>query len=264
MPTNSPQFVHSFLAHKDGTTSASFSPDGSTLATGGYDCLVRLWEVGTWQEKQILPGHRRGHVAYAPDGYWLISGGLHKDAVIFDAKTWEVEATLEDVSGVWGIAIGPEGCPVIIIEPDGYSEEGQWKPLELWDAQEWRLIKTVGIGTEDVYSAAYAPDGKSVAVTTYGGMVGVWNADFTIKTSEFSAHDKAAWGMAFAPDEKTLATGGADKIVRLWDTSTWKMLHELAPVPIQQSNSVLCVTFSSDGQWLAAGNLDGNLSIWHL
>jgi WD40 repeat protein len=53
-----------------------FSPDGKTLATGGHDHVVKLWNVSTRQEVATLRGHE-GNVhslAFSPDGTILASG----------------------------------------------------------------------------------------------------------------------------------------------------------------------------------------------
>ena len=52
------------------------APDGRTLATGGLDQVVKLWDVGSGQEAEGLRGHssRITSLAYAPDGKTLASG----------------------------------------------------------------------------------------------------------------------------------------------------------------------------------------------
>lgn len=105
------------LAHEGGTTSVSFSPDGSTLVTGGYDCSIRLWDALTGDERLSLAGHRRGHVAFSPDGAWLISGGLHAEAQVIETATWQVQHLLEATGSIWDVAFTlvnrrPLGCTV--------------------------------------------------------------------------------------------------------------------------------------------------------
>ena len=52
-------------------TSAAFSPDGATLAGGGWgDARLHLWEAATGEELKVFPkiGEDIRSVAFAPDG----------------------------------------------------------------------------------------------------------------------------------------------------------------------------------------------------
>ena len=57
-------------------SSVAYSPNGDTLAGGGANHIVRLWDADTGGPKRILEGHTEGvrSVAYSPDGSLLASG----------------------------------------------------------------------------------------------------------------------------------------------------------------------------------------------
>lgn len=66
--------------------------------------------------------------------------------------------------------------------------------------------------------------------------------------------------VAFSPDGKTLATGAHDMIVRLWDTSTWKLKQELPP----HKGNLLALAFSPDSKLLAASDAAGVVRMYEL
>src|SRR5689334_19691821 len=71
-------------------------------------------------------------------------------------------------------------------------------------------------------------------------------------------HDGIVRPVAFAPDGKTLATGGYDRKVKLWDTAGEKKQEWTVKHPL------LALAFSPDGKHLAAGTHQGELSVFEV
>ncbi len=62
--------------HAGQVLAVAYAPDRATLATGGSDGTVRIWDARTGQQQHQLTGHTGGvrSVAYAPDGATLATG----------------------------------------------------------------------------------------------------------------------------------------------------------------------------------------------
>ena len=70
-------------------------------------------------------------------------------------------------------------------------------------------------------------------------------------------HTGFVHSITFSADGTTIASGSADRTVKLWEVATgkWRMLG-------MQLDTVYSVAFSPDGKTVASGNVDGTINLW--
>jgi serine/threonine protein kinase/tetratricopeptide (TPR) repeat protein len=128
----------------------------------------------------------------------------------------------------------------------------------LWDVSRGTTAVTMRVG-KPVTAVAFTLDGNRLLIAA-GNEVGIWDIKNGEAISTFIAHEGQVRSLALSPDGKLLATGGTDKLIKLWNTSEWSETARM----IGHMEQVNHVVFSTDGTHLASASNDKTARIWNM
>jgi WD40 repeat protein len=136
--------------------SVAFSPDGKTIASGGFDGAITLWDARTGKEQRRIRGPFINilDLEFSPDGKRLACGSAN-------SAIWDV-ATGEKLTGLVGY---PKPVASLTFSPDGKRLiTGGWdRTVRIWDSRTGVQLLLLGTLKNRVGSVAVSSDGKSIA-----------------------------------------------------------------------------------------------------
>jgi WD40 repeat protein len=242
------------ISERSNYLGAAFSPDGTMLATAGYDGTVRLRSTATGKEELRLAGptSTSAVLSFAPDGRTL-AVGRSRTLSLWNLPTGE-EFRFHDAKSqdVFSLAFSPDGKTLV----SGSYYEGI---VRLWGVETrkelHRFPKEFGVRT-----VAVTPDGKILA---YGGEAGVIHLCDVKKRKEVSQlrAEYNIFTIAFSPDGKTVAASAGlfrQRKTRLWDIAAG---GELLTFP-RHEQRIDSVTFSTDGETVVTSSVDQTIRVW--
>jgi WD40 repeat protein len=264
--------VTSIQAHSSHAGSLAFNPEGTLLASEGCsqvdegrcsEAEIILWSTENYQQVgEPLLGQvsEANNLAFSPDGRLLASGGCA--AYELSACTqgeillWDVERRTQlgvpiraHTSWVTDLAFSPDGHLLASISGNG--------DILLWEVAQEQLtgpLLTFGTDYGVINHLEFSPDGKTLI--TDG--VALWDVMSGQIMREFVGHQDTVYAVAFSPDGKLIATGGADKSIIVWDTESGRAINTF----LGHSGIVTSVVFTSDGEYLASADEDGYVFLW--
>jgi RNA polymerase sigma factor (sigma-70 family) len=242
----------------------AFSPSRKTLAAAYLNEPPCLWIATTGQELRRLGGanYRASWVVFSPDGNTIAYGGGSGDPVIrvADVKTGKEVQQLGGHKGfVTRAAFSPDGKTLATADEAA---------LRLFDvaAGRARMIPQPGGAVIHFTALAYSRDGKTLAAASRASKLIQLLETATGKllhTIRVVGKRQDVGPIVFTPDGKTLISGHADAVVRLWDTASGSLVRAFR-AHRGLAEAVSALALSRDGRALATtinSHIDGDHAV---
>ena len=131
--------------------------------------------------------------------------------------------------------------------------------VQMWKTSDWSQKGLLQTQQQGIGTLAISSDGKRLFVGSwfFPGGVSIWDLETENELRKFGFGSSVGF-LALSPDDRTLAVGGADHNLVLWDVETGKRLQMIQA----HFRSVNGVAFSKDGNRLATADGDAIVRIW--
>ncbi len=278
--------------HTDRVRTLAISSDGLTLASGGNDRTIKIWDLSPKNArsnylKSTLTEHTGAiyALAFLPNQNILISGSSDWTIKIWDLNTNQVIKTLEGHQGsIRALAVSGDGHTLVSGSTDG--------TVKVWDLRTRRLQHTLIGHTDLVRTVAISPDGQIIASGSWDKTIKLWalstqkianpennqnQSNSPVLMGTLTGHKEYINSVAFTPDGLMLISGSDDNTIKVWelhlsDSNQSEKLGKLASVKVtltEHNTDILSLAVSGK-HWqfpqsyplLVSGSWDERIKIW--
>lgn len=215
--------------HGEAIQCLAVTPDGTILASGGADATIKLWSLPDGERLRTLTGHRREDMdsvlclAIDPQGRWLASGATDQTVRVWSLPDGAHLATLDDHGGYVGCLAFTRGGDVLI-------SGGRDQMLRFWKTSTWKAANAFEAHCGEVAGLVTSADGALLVSRSGPGYghdhsIRLWSLPGGVFLRGLYGHDRYVNCLTLSPDGRFLASGGADRTIRIWTAELARILE---------------------------------------
>ncbi|KAH8853821.1 Transcription initiation factor TFIID subunit 5 [Schistosoma japonicum] len=234
---------------RGGVTCCSFSDDSSQLAAGFGSGRIRVWSLGPESLRRMLPA---SELSLLDEDDSRVKTNMLYDE---NDETHLTRDLLGHLGSVFSVSFSPDRQLIASASSDG--------TVRLWSTLIWGGALTAWRDhLLPVWCVTWAP--------TYGHYIATGGADRSAHLYAtdhapdalrvFVGHKGDVTSVCIHPNVNYLATGSADRAVRLFDVRSGKLTR----IYTGHKGSVQSLAFSPCGRYLASGGWCGTTCLWDL
>ena len=243
------------LPNISGMDHHTFSPDGKTLAMGGYTS-VTLMDTETGATR-TLSGHGYYVVSFSfsPDGKTLATGSWDRTVRLWEVETGKHILKLGgDIGSVLQVCLSPDGRTIASVDGDDK------KTIRLWDTVSEKQLRILTENVSNIKKIVFSIDGKSLISVGDDNSIRSWDIETGKQKPILDTSAVKLTCVAIRSDNQMFATGGDDKTIQLWDFATGEYIFTFR----YNTGQVKHLDFSPDGKTIACVNDDNTIRLWNV
>lgn len=240
-------------AHDGSVNHATWSPDGSLIASCGADGSIIIWDAknGKIIHKILAHSASVSILKWSPDGSSIASAGDDNVVKVWNPQTGKLIADMiGHTSWIGSLDWSPDGSRLASCGGD--------KTIKIWDAVVGVLINTLTGHTEQITSVHYSPDGTKLLSSSWDYSAKIWDANTGMILRNLD-HNSWVISASWSPDARKVATSVFNRTASIWDVSTSAKLHSLSG----HTAEVRYISWSPDGKSVATASSDRTARIWN-